>query len=111
MTSTMPADVLGKARAITLLAETATPEDVAEMLAPWVREDPQAAVRLMVALASMADKDKYLKEAHAAYTRGERTDAVIALERQYQRDRKAKNRPYTELQKYRADREEGARGA
>jgi hypothetical protein len=111
MTSTMPVDVLGKARSITVLAENSTPDEVAEMLAPWVREDPQAAVRLMVALAAMADKDKYLKEGHAAYTRGDRSDAVVALERQYQRDRKAKNRPYIELQKYRSDKEEGARGA
>lgn len=107
----IPDGVLAKAQSISSMAEMMSMEDITEMLAPWVRDSPEDAVRTLVALAAMADKDKHLKQAHAAYTRGIRSEPIVALERQYQRDRQRKNRPYLSVQRAGAEQEEGARGA
>jgi hypothetical protein len=83
-----------KARMITALVESATPDDVAELLVPWIKSDPDLVAQVIVGLAQMSDRDLALKEAHAAYGRGERTPTVIALESRYQRNRKRKLREY-----------------
>jgi len=108
----IPGDVIARAQSIADMASRMPLEDVTAMLAPWVREAPEAAVVAMVALAAMADGDKYVKEAHAAYNRGDRTDFVVVLERQYQRDRQRRNRPYLSVRRGgAAEEEEGERGA
>lgn len=94
----IPDDVLAKAQSVAGMAERMSMDDVTEMLAPWVRDSPEAAVRAMFALALLADKDKHLRQAHAAYTRGVRTEPIVELERQYQRDRQRRNRPYLAAQ-------------
>lgn len=105
-------EILAKAQSIATMADLMEMDDITEMLAPWVRDSPEAAVQTLVALAAMSDKDKHLKQAHAAYNRGVRTEPVIALERQYQRDKKRKNGTYLELQRFRGEQEgDTARGA
>lgn len=108
----IPDDILAKAQSIATMADLMDMDDIIEMIAPWVRDSPEAAVQTLIALAAMADKDKHLKQAHAAFNRGVRSEPVLALERQYQRDKKRKNGTYLDLQRFRGEREgETARGA
>jgi hypothetical protein len=100
--SPLPVEILEKARMFAQLAEHNSPEMVAQILAPWLREDAESFVQVTLALALMADMDKFLKAGHAAYVRGEKGQAVEDLERQYHRERKARTRAY-ELQKMRAE--------
>ncbi|WP_134667882.1 hypothetical protein [Amycolatopsis sp. CFH S0078] len=88
----VPEPIAERARVIIQLAENTDAIHVADILAPWVREDPETFVQVMIAIALMADKDRRVKHAHAAYGRGVRTPAVINLERLYQRNRVRKNR-------------------
>lgn len=101
-------DVLAKAQSIASMADLMSMEDITEMLAPWVRDSPESAVQTLVALAAMSDKDKHLKQAHAAYTRGIRTEVVVDLERQYQREKKRKSNSYLATQVAPIRRESGA---
>jgi hypothetical protein len=114
------AEALEKARVISKLVRTVDAEHVTDMLAAWMAQDPGMYVQVCLALALMAESDaKYrslmekafdpsdateaeLREAHAAYARDIRTPRVVALERRYQRERKARNRPYVALRSLRA---------
>lgn len=87
-----PADAMERARVVIQIAEVTDASQVADMLAPWIREDAEASVQLILALAAMADKDKFLKQAHAAYVRGERSPTIDEMERRYQRERRTKTR-------------------
>lgn len=88
----VPEPIAERARVIIQLAENTDAIHVADILAPWVREDPETFVQVMIAIALMADKDRRIKHAHAAYVRGERTPTVVNLEREYQRNRVRKTR-------------------
>ncbi|TKG67030.1 hypothetical protein [Prauserella endophytica] len=99
----IPVELLDKAVMVGTLTGVAEPDQVVSLLLPWIRDDPAAAAQVMVALA---DLDKLMRDAHAAYNRGDRSDSVDELERRYQAARKAKNRPYLALQKRKQD--EGA---
>lgn len=101
--STIRTDIIEKARALIQMTENATPDVVTSMLTPWVREDVDTFVQVMLALTAMADKDKFAKQGHAAYVRGERSAGVVDMERQYQRERKAGNRPYLKRRSLAAD--------
>lgn len=90
----MPPEVLDRARMVIQLAESGNPVHAAEMLAPWTKQDPEMFVQVLLALALMADPDRLMKESHAAYTRGDRSPAVVLMERRYQRLIKRKNRAY-----------------
>jgi hypothetical protein len=92
--SELSTEILEKASVIAKLAENTDPEVVAQLLAPWMREDPESFAQVTLALAQMADKDKWLKAGHSAYVRGERGQAVEDLERTYQQRRKARIREY-----------------
>jgi hypothetical protein len=92
--SQLPTEILEKARVIAQLAEHNDPHLVAAMMAPWMRDDPETFVQVALALAQMADKDKYVKAGHSAYVQGERGQAIEDLERQYQRERKKRIREY-----------------
>lgn len=87
-------EILEKARVIAQLAQNNDPELIVALMAPWMREDAESFVQVALALAQMADSDKFVKAGHAAYVRGETGKAVEDLERQYQRERKARNRDY-----------------
>lgn len=88
----VPEHIAERARVIIQLAENTDAIHVADILTPWVREDPELFVQVMIAVALMADKDRRIKEAHAAYGRGERSPSIISLEREYQRNRVRKTR-------------------
>jgi hypothetical protein len=101
----IPADTLEKACAVVRMSETIGIEYVTEMLGAWIAKDPAGTAHVMIALARLADEDKYLKQAHAAYTRGDRNKAVIDLERRYQRLRKAKTRYHQQMRAVELDEE------
>jgi hypothetical protein len=84
-------DVHERARLVVDLAGSRTTAAV-DLLHGWVRHDPRAAAETMLALALMADRDKAIKAAHAAYNRGDRTPEVDAMEKTYQRARKRRER-------------------
>lgn len=94
----LPGDVLDRARSIARLAETDV-NIAGDFITPWIRDNPDHAAQVLLALALMGDSEKALKAAHAAYTRGDLTPAVEEMERQYQRERKAANRKYTALRR------------
>lgn len=90
----LPPEILERARIVIQMAGGGNPVHAAEMLNPWAKQDTELFVQVMLALALMADPDRMLKEGHAAYTRGDRSPAVVTLERRYQRLTKRKNRAY-----------------
>jgi len=90
----LPPEILERARIVIQMAEGGNPVHAAEMLNPWAKQDPALFVQVLLALALMADPDRLLKEGHAAYGRGDRSPAVVTLERRYQRLVKRKNRAY-----------------
>lgn len=90
----MPAELLNQALAMTELTNRLGVEHVGEMFSPWIAANPEDAAKVMIALAYLADTDKPEKEAHAAYTRGERSDVICDMERRYQRKRKRRTRDY-----------------
>lgn len=90
----IPPEVADRARVIAELAENTSAIHAAEILVPWVKEQPEHFVEVLLALAAMADPHKRLRDAHAAYVRGDRTPVVIEMERTYQRNRKRKARAY-----------------
>lgn len=93
----LPAEVLSRAFALIRIAETVSPAYVTEMVAAWLRDDLDQATHIVMALAFLADEDKALKQAHAAHGRLRAhslpvPEEIEALEREYQRIRKGKNR-------------------
>lgn len=82
----LPAGIRQRAQ---MVADVAENPAAADILRAWVDLEPLEAAQVMLALARMADRDKVLKSAHAAYARGERSDDVVEMEREYQRKRKA----------------------
>lgn len=90
----IPVEISDRARVIIQMAENTDAVHTADILVPWVKDNPEHFVEVLLALASMADPNKRRRDAHAAYTRGDRTPAVIAMEREYQRLRKRKVRAY-----------------
>jgi len=90
----IPAEISDRARVIVQMAENTDVVLAADILVPWVKEQPEHFVEVLLALAAMADPDKRRRDAHAAYARGDRTPVVIAMEREYQRARKRKARAY-----------------
>lgn len=90
----IPVEISDRARVIIQMAENTDAVHAADILVPWVKEKPEHFVEVLLALAAMADPSKRLRDAHAAWTRGDRTPAVIAMEREYQRNRKRKTRAY-----------------
>lgn len=94
----IPVEISDRARVIIQMAENTDAVHAADILVPWVKEKPEHFVEVLLALAAMADPSKRLRDAHAAWTRGDRTPAVIAMEREYQRARKRKTRAYEKSQ-------------
>ncbi len=94
----IPIEVSDRARVILQMAENTDAVHAADILVPWVLAQPEHFVEVMLALAAMADPSKRLRDAHAAWTRGDRTPTVIAMEREYQRNRKRKTRAYEKAQ-------------
>lgn len=90
----IPDHVSERARVVIQLAENTDAIHAADILTPWARAEPELFVQVLLAVALMADKDKQLKAAHAAYVRGERSPIIDTLEREYQRGRKRKTRTY-----------------
>lgn len=90
----VPADVAERARVVIQLAENTEAIHAVDILTPWVRQDPDLFVQVMLAIALMSDPDRMLKDAHSAYTRGDRSPTIVELERRYQRNRGRKNREY-----------------
>lgn len=84
----LPDEVLEKALAFVSFVETVGPGPVHTMFAPWIRDYPDEAASVFLALAALADPDKVMKQGHASYVRGERGDVIVQLERKYQRQRK-----------------------
>lgn len=90
----IPVEISDRARVIIQMAENTDAVHAADILVPWVKEQPAHFVEVLLALAAMADPDKRRRDAHAAFARGDRTPVVIAMEREYQRNRKRKTRAY-----------------
>lgn len=94
----IPPEVSDRARVIIQMAEGTDAIHAADILVPWVQQEPKQFVEVLLALAAMADPSKRRRDAHAAYARGDRTPVVIAMEREYQRLRKRKARAYQDTQ-------------
>lgn len=90
----IPPDVSDRARVVIQLAENTSAIHAADILVPWVKDRPEQFVEVLLAVALMADPGKRLRDAHAAYARGDRTPVVVEMERRYQRDRKRRARNY-----------------
>lgn len=95
----IPGDLIEQARMIVALSETVALDDIAAMLMPWMQEDRDRSAKVMLCLALMADKDKLIKQGHAAYmalkNRGEPIpESVAELHREYDRKRKEKSYRY-----------------
>src|SRR5216110_1412987 len=93
----VPPEIADRARVIVQMAANTDAINAADILTPWVKEDPEAFVRVMLAVALMADPHHVMRQAHNAYVRGDRSPMVIDYERQYQRMRKRKTRALSAL--------------
>lgn len=87
-------EVADRASIVIQLAQNTDAIHAVDILTPWARENTELFVKVLLAIAAMADPERQLKDAHAAYSRGDRTPIVVELERRYQFQRKRKAREY-----------------
>jgi hypothetical protein len=108
------ATVIDRALALVELGREYDAEGLFDHFSWWAEHNPHEVARVAVVLALMADNkvilvqlservqldkdsvEKADRQAHAAYARGEITDAVLAGERRYQRKRKRSNSDYVQ---------------